>query len=102
MAKPSDQNDNENLNSIVTALCQIAKRSKVHLQPTVFSTVCFYCENLHCLSQRSDWMNFSFGGIFVYENCSTARNACTFKTFNYCQLVKSGHVTVTKGISGGD
>ena len=46
---------------------------KAHLQPTGFSTVCFCYANSRCLSQRIDWMNFSFGWIFIYENCSPAR-----------------------------
>ena len=37
--------------------------------------------------QVVNWMNFGFGGIFVHENCSAARNACWLKvgfkvTFN--------------------
>ena len=52
---------------------------KAHLQPTGFPTVCFCYGNSHCLSQRSDWMNFSFGWIFMYESCSTARKACRLK-----------------------
>ena len=52
---------------------------KAHFQLTGFPTVCFCYGNAHCLSQRSDWMNFSFGWIFMYESCSTARKACGLK-----------------------
>ena len=38
-----------------------------------FRQFVFVCGNSHCLPQRSDWINSD--GIFIYENCSTARNA---------------------------
>ena len=39
----------------------------------------FHYGNPHCLTWQSDEMNFSFGGIFIYENCSTARNGFRLK-----------------------
>ena len=52
-------------------------------------------------------MNFSFGSIFIYENYSTARNACrplnmTFASYIICGLFGSilagcrGNVTISR------
>ena len=31
------------------------------------------------VAKRSNWMNFSFSGIFIRETCSAARNACRLR-----------------------
>ena len=50
-----------------------------HSTDRLFDRLCFCYGNWHSLSQPSDWMNFSFGGIFIFENYSMARNACQLK-----------------------
>ena len=69
---------------------------KTHLQPTGFSTVCFCIEKFALLivAIRLD----EFGGIFLYENCSTACNVCRInvgllKLYNPSSLISEVSIT---------
>ena len=39
----------------------------------------FVLKSSHCSALQSDWLILENGGVFIYENCSSARNASRLK-----------------------